>query len=595
MRIILAETGCDYNIESVENNEEISMATLKETIEEISDISVTDQILITASGIQLKESNNKTWLKDDHHPSKAIVVFNRRLLETDHSADYLIHTTIPRLSKNLMELDLPELKQLEEMIELHEEENRDRELWELLAHVCQTCVDISFHRRTVIEKITREIDAQVIALHAALNNLESHVRTAYQTITKFDRIGQREFSRLAISIGSIDLDIELMRNVEIHPYLKHLLGYDELSLASYISIEGLEMHKHKILRNYDELVSATLDEKNSLNRLNQQAAEFNKNRASSDHLLQRTKKIRSEAYRLTESIQDTQKKMTDGIRRRKKIAELKQRINLTEEETEIKSSWTPDYFRDALKALYMNDAFIHEAEQAILSEKQTSIINLVNTLQSISVVEESLATIYPRLADLERSIKALRFDIERGKGAMARRMIAGYGFLLIESWRRYTYSEIRTKHQIPVDHQLENQEMQYRNTFESELIYLDTLNVFESEDKMEEGQAILPISFKDNLVNSSDDSWIITRKEVEEYIQLVQSFYANNSVHEEKKRRSSITSANEDTIPRDISTLLYSRLDREIKRLGQGVQILDGVLRPEALKVPQFKVNKSVF
>jgi hypothetical protein len=47
-------------------------------------------------------------------------------------------------------------------------------------------------------------------------------------------------------------------------------------------------------------------------------------------------------------------------------------------------------------------------------------------MRSVSKVEQSIAELYPALAHLERNTKLLRADIEKGKGAAARKVITGY-------------------------------------------------------------------------------------------------------------------------------------------------------------------------
>jgi hypothetical protein len=249
-------------------------------------------------------------------------------------------------------------------------------------------VETCLHRQTCIERLTREITSQSVALNAALNNLQIHVTTAYQTFEKFDRIAQREFAKDAVSIAQIDLDIELLLHIKPHPRL------DTSTID--MTREQQQQFKGDLLHQYDTLVTATLEQKNKVVYLNQQTANVSVNRSTFEIIVDRVTKI---------------------------TKDVRLWIKAIEKETESTSGVPP---LDIVKSLCLYESKIQKAENSMLKEKQASVAGFSRCMQAVSQVEQSVSQIYPRLAELENNIKVLRVNIEKGQGAVAKKRIAGY-------------------------------------------------------------------------------------------------------------------------------------------------------------------------
>ncbi|KAI7906120.1 uncharacterized protein BX663DRAFT_252536 [Cokeromyces recurvatus] len=142
-----------------------------------------------------------------------------------------------------------------------------------------------------------------------------------------------------------------------------------------------------------------------------------------------------------------------------------------------------DTILNTIHLLYLYDQLIYESECSILEEKKTTFDNFIQCMQSVSKIEQSVMQIYPRLAELEKRMKQLRFEIEYGQGAIARKVITGYGILLCEVWRRSTYSELIMKNTNLLGDLFEHfkkREDDYRKNFiENEVICLE-----QKEDKL---------------------------------------------------------------------------------------------------------------
>lgn len=236
------------------------------------------------------------------------------------------------------------------------------------------------------------------------------------------------------------------------------------TLGTFVPLKELEKSKQTILTKYDELVSATLEQKNKVAHLHQQTANVSTQRTTSDIVIERVQKMKNEVDRFTESMLEIGQKIYDELKRRKR-QKKKQALHLdivsppsppcsssvTDRGMNGSSTITVKYplspptahqhnnrrkktqyiLRDAVKSLYLHETFIQEAEKSVIKEKQTCLKSFIQCMQSISQVEESVTKVYPRLAELEKEIKALRKEIEKGKGATARRVIAGYVRILI--------------------------------------------------------------------------------------------------------------------------------------------------------------------
>jgi hypothetical protein len=281
------------------------------------------------------------------------------------------------------------------------------------------------------------------------------------------------------------LDIELLQNITLHPRVCHISNSIHLdrfntTLGTFVPLKDLAKCKQSILKKYDELVGATLEQKNKVIYLHQQTSNVSTQRTTSEIVIQRVQNLKQEVDRFTDSVLELTNKIYQELEKRKKRkaaavkkemlhldlnssppspprstasaggagGELDSSSTLTiryplSPPTTIQQRKTKNILRDAIRSIYLHETLIHQAEKSVIEEKKQSLLSFLRCMQSISQVEESVTKIYPRLADLEKDIKLLRHEIERGKGALAKRIIAGYGMLLTELWRRDKYTEVK--------------------------------------------------------------------------------------------------------------------------------------------------------
>lgn len=199
-------------------------------------------------------------------------------------------------------------------------------------------------------------------------------------------------------------------------------------LENFVPLKELENCKQKILSKYDQLVSATLEQKNKVTYLYQQTSTMSTQRSNSEVVIQRIQKLKNQANRFTGLILEIQKKVLDELNARQNVKQ-KGSLSLNTPPSTSKSDASlqrRNALVDTMRSLYSHETFIHLAEKLVIDEKQSSLSNFIHCMQSISQVEESVTKIYPKLAELEKNIRLLRQEIEKGKGATARRVIAGY-------------------------------------------------------------------------------------------------------------------------------------------------------------------------
>ncbi|KAK4511813.1 uncharacterized protein ATC70_003812 [Mucor velutinosus] len=533
MRIIVAESGHEFELSNPFSKTKRSehLAQLKQDIETKVQIHSADQILLTVDGTQIKDN---TVLEDEQDAS-TIVFFNRRLLQDPTLVQ------LPEFDLVTNEM-IPTLAELESMIYTCETEpDKEDEMKRLLRDISETIMETCQRRKACIDKLARETSGQAIALEAALSNLESHVKAAYQNFGKFDRIAQREFAKHTIVIDQIANDIQWLVSTSIHPrILIQVKDPQGTTLDTFIPIDLTEQHQEQytaLQKQYHDLAQATMAQRNKVDYLTQQTAHVGStNRTAFEMMVAQVQKLALNSAQAMRGLMGCQKKM--GSKQQGRM-------------------------REALTSLYRYHQVLYDAERLIVQQRQLGLQGFVNCMQHISKVEESVAHIYPTLAELEKQMKGLRLNIEKKTSDnLPKRLMLGYGLLLIEIWRRDRYSEIVTKNANLLGDLFRHfgkREERYRHHFNQQLQYLTKQNEPSEQPVILlpfEMQAIndVPVICKTSTsaVYPSDlVSSVITKNQIEGFIQSIQY--------------------------QDISFQLHRKFDRESKRLNKGLSLLAGL------------------
>ncbi|KAL9544143.1 hypothetical protein MBANPS3_007771 [Mucor bainieri] len=531
MKIVVAETGNE-----LESNNPFSktkrlehLNQLKQEIENKVQIHSADQILLTVDGTQIKDNT----ILEEEQDASTIVLFNRRLLQDP--------TLVQLPEVDLVTSDMiPTLAELESMVYTCETEpEKEDEMRRLLRDISETAIETCQRRKACIDRMARETSGQAIALEAALSNLESHVKAAYQNFGKFDRIAQREFAKHTVVIDQIANDLQLLVSTSIHPrILIQVQNSQGTTLDTFIPIDLMEEYQQQytaLQKQYHDLAQATMAQRNKVDYLTQQTAHVSStNRTAFEMMVAQVQKLALDSAQAMRGLMGCQKKM--GSKQQGRM-------------------------REALASLYRYHQVLCDAERIIAQQRQLGLQGFVNCMQHISKVEESVAHIYPTLAELEKQMKGLRLNIEkRTSDNLPKRLILGYGLLLIEIWRRDRYSEIVTKNASLLGdlfHHFGKREERYRQHFNQQLQYLTK----QSEPSEQQQTILLPFEMQDindvpvicktltTAVYSSDLlSSIISKNQIEVFIQSIQY--------------------------QDVSLQLHRKVDRESKRLNKGLSLL---------------------
>lgn len=228
-------------------------------------------------------------------------------------------------------------------------------------------------------------------------------RTAYQNFGKFDRIAQREFSKHAIVIDQIANDLQLLVSTPIHPrILIQIKNSQGTTLDTFIPIDLMEQQQQQyttLRKKYHDLAQATMAQRNKVDYLTQQTAHVGStNRTASEMIVAKVERLALDSAQAMRALMGCQKKIGSKGR-----------------------------VRDSCRSLYRYQEILCGAEKMILQQRQLALQGFVNCMQHISKVEESVAHIYPTLAELEKQMKGLRLNIEKKTNDnLPRRVILGY-------------------------------------------------------------------------------------------------------------------------------------------------------------------------
>ncbi|KAG0167470.1 hypothetical protein DFQ30_006044 [Apophysomyces sp. BC1015] len=426
-----------------------------------------------------------------------------------------------------------------------------------LRTTCQSFVDACKQHYRDARKLTKEIKAQDLALVAALNSLDIHIR--------FDRIVQKQFAKHAVAIASIDLEVSLIQQVELHPRVLMHLPDDRKTLDACISTKNLIKTKHCLLSAYDELAGKALQLKQDMSSLYEQVTETGVQKTASDALSLRVETMLKEVETLTRTVLRIQQKINNqplhALRHSSSCTAIDSSVKQYLPARSASEDVLPNYpFTEQLRHLFLHDILIHRSLQNIMEEKQNSVMPFSDYMQHVSMLEETVSNLLSRLTTLEQEILEFEQKIEENTAT---------GLLLIELWRRDAYNEIVVKNSNLLNGlftQFSTNECKYRTQFETEISQRDETWI------TREGKCIcLPARFHNSTQVFFEDvvacetstpnvesAYAVIRRDVEHYIKRISMFCDD-------------CDAKQGDILREVPHQLSARLKREVNRLSRAV------------------------
>lgn len=183
----------------------------------------------------------------------------------------------------------------------------------------------------------------------------------------------------------------------------------------------MEQHQEQytaLQKQYHDLAQATTAQQNKVDYLTQQTAHVGStNRTAFEMMVAQVEKLALDSAQAMRGLTGCQKKI-----------ESKQQGRI----------------REAFTSLYRYQQVLCDAEKVVLQQRQIGLQGFVNCMQHISKVEESVAHIYPTLAELEKQMKGLRLNIEKRAGdSLYKRLILGYVCLELLLENGYSFDSNR--------------------------------------------------------------------------------------------------------------------------------------------------------
>lgn len=116
-----------------------------------------------------------------------------------------------------------------------------------------------------------------------------------------------------IAIVNIDSDITLLQKIRLHARVNK-----PTLLSECVPLKELESCKQAILKKYDGLVSATLEQKNKVTYLYQQTSTLATQKSNWEIVLQRVHKMKNQVHRFTQLILEIQTEVLHELKKKRK-------------------------------------------------------------------------------------------------------------------------------------------------------------------------------------------------------------------------------------------------------------------------------------
>ncbi|KAI8334380.1 hypothetical protein BC941DRAFT_104162 [Chlamydoabsidia padenii] len=544
MIIIFAESGKGT---SIDNDSVPTLSSLKEYLYTRTNIPIDQQILLSPSGIQTKDTNYAPTLSTD-----TFILFNRQHLERNNdllsSSDNKSGTLQQEAWLNtLVDKHMPVMVDtspltrhytaLTSLVNKYKQRQQDwsnlecttfcHQWIKTIQRFAQEVANISSQHGLLADTVTQELKMQTMALKAALSNLDNHIKSTYHSQTKFERIAKKKLAKHTQSMALVDRDLSFMHEIKLHSQIQTPLCSPPFEsqlqyLIDCFSITPMASLKAQLQEDYDRLVKKTHQLNDKMKTIYRQSQQINIQHTGKatlgdiqsyltmindvwHHLELRWKRL-DDDERMKHIIGDTVNRMEQQMyflndSGTNDSREYKDDDTNTEMESTIKKTDITDIpDEDLAKRLLLYESFIRTALETILEEKRNVMVNFFRYLQTISHLEESIANLFLSLRHLGNDIKQLGQRTEQLE-TVSNGIIEGYGLMLIELWRRNQYHQIISKNAdllTGLFSAFASSERQYRAKFQTDICMIDGLeSLLLGNTKIKDNICIIPFIYKD--------------------------------------------------------------------------------------------------
>ncbi|CAG8625651.1 13249_t:CDS:10, partial [Dentiscutata heterogama] len=333
MEVFRAETGKRLKV----SKKFESLSFLKAELEQLSGVPISSQILITGAGIQLRD--------DIDVKNERIFLFNRELLDSN------ITMNIESLNEKLL-LEPPIIASITTFATEKAQKSSALNILNI-SDECGTYANLfqknhsqgqmfisksflsskSFIKAAAIhtelcERLYQEQRVQLIALDVALSNLDSHCRSIVEVHEVFNAISEKEISKQNMLVKSLPIDIEIIRNISVHPELLKSAGITvnsqkSYSLADFVSLDEFTTLAEKGRDAYGQLSRSVQELENTVQyvKLGTETVKkkkynnnFSKMESSLIQIRERFAKLRKHAETIERDLSRVQSKISEILK-----------------------------------------------------------------------------------------------------------------------------------------------------------------------------------------------------------------------------------------------------------------------------------------
>ncbi|CAG8780800.1 14692_t:CDS:10 [Gigaspora margarita] len=440
MEVFRAETGKRLKV----SKKFESLGALKAELEQISDVPISSQILITGAGIQLRDDID---IKNDR-----IFLFNRELLDSNFTPNIesLNEKLIlePPITASIVPFATEKAQKSSALniLNISDECGTYANLFQKNHSQGQSFIKAAAIHTELCERLYQEQRVQLIALDVALSNLDSHCRSIVEVHEVFNALSEKEISKQDMLIKSLPIDIEIIRNISVHPELLKSAGLTvdsqkSYSLADFVSLDEFTALAEKgrdsygqLSRNVQELENTVQYVKLGTETLKKK--KYNNNFPKMENTLiqirERFTKLRKHTETIERDLSRVQSKISEILK--SNVRSLSSQLISTFEA--LAEYHTKEYLPD----MQGIDEWLREQVTFFVKCKNITTSTMISSLQQISHFESTIAGIPGTLSVLKSEIKIKAQEFKQLSNI--RQMPIAYAMTLIEILRRCEYTKL---------------------------------------------------------------------------------------------------------------------------------------------------------
>ncbi|CAI2163282.1 3504_t:CDS:10 [Funneliformis geosporum] len=414
MKFYRAETGKQIRLrKSFE-----SLDGLKTELEQVSGVPVSSQILMTNFGTQLKgqmmsDVNNAVG-KDDY-----IFLFNRELLDANNTNIKESLAEKPSVEPPITASTALKVQKRgpSSNINLSDECGAYVNLFQTYHSQGQSFIKAATIHTEFCEQLYQEQKVQLMALRAALTNLDAHSRSVIDAHEVFYTFAEKEIIKHTRLIQNLSVDLETLRRITIHPDILKYGGMitsdkNSYTLADYVTEDKLITLANEGNQIYDQIAKRVQSLTSSIHSVQSGTETLKKKRFDS----------------LFPKMEATFSNIQDSHYKLKQIAEKLER-DATRVQSQVSKILESNTSASSTAATKSIEAFEH------LANFQSQ-----EYLPEISRLESSIAGIPSLLSGLDTDVRSKAQDFKDLN--YVHQMPIAYAMTIVEIVRRKEYAKL---------------------------------------------------------------------------------------------------------------------------------------------------------